>query len=142
MVWAAHELFDKEGASLRFVRNHFGHLLRGPIVGAVKRETEPLRLRGIERPDGEAERLGSTWPALFELDEELRRPRVLFTVRQDEQDRRRLRRTHQLEKHSHTVPVAPLNVVDGHNQRLPRRQARCEIAQRPESALPNALWIV
>ncbi len=93
-----HELFDQKRAPPRLAGRRPRRSLRHLVRALEKREGEALGVGRIEGTHGDVVRLGAVGPARVDLLEERAGLRLFLPVRHHVENRRRIRRTHQLEE--------------------------------------------
>ena len=142
-VRASSQVLDEERATSRAPRDGIGHAFGGFVVAADQIQRETSRILEPERLDEDASDVGAVEALLDEFLEERAGLCVdALALAEDEQEPRRVGRSHDLEKEGRAVDVAPVNVVDVQDRRTEARQLREERAQRRKRALPHALRVV
>ncbi len=138
---ASYELLDEKGAAMGFARDGARRSLGQLVGGTDPGERERLGLLDLEGADADVADVGGDGPALVHLEQEGARGGLLLSIRQEEQDRRRVRGPHHLVEQRDAVDVAPLHVVDVEDERPASRERAHELAQRTERALPHAMSV-
>ncbi len=138
---AARQLLDQERVAARLARDARGNILRGGLARAQKRGGQATRIVERERLDLDLAYLGALGPSPAQIRKKGTGRRVFRAVRRHQQDWRRRGRPHHLHEEGGAVGVAPLNVVDEDDDRVPRREGPEKLAQGAERKLPEDLRV-
>ena len=140
---ASREILDEERAAAGFLRDDVGDAAR---VGVVRAEHVERHTAGVvegERVDGHVAHVQTLDDVLLPVAEEGARLRLrTVAVSEHEHGRGRVRGPHHVEEQSGAVDVAPLHVVDVHDDGAEARQPRQDLPERAARALAQLVRIV
>ena len=139
---ASHELLDEKRATPGLPRHGTRDPLRHLVGRIEQRERQGQRVVDIEGSDGDVADLRALRPALAHLHQQGAPLGLLVAVRHEQEQRRRVGRTEDLDEERRAVEVAPVRVVDEEDERLDLTQGREELAQRTEGALSQTPPVV
>ena len=133
---------DKERASSRFPGDPFGVGSAGRITRTEEFEGQDDGIRSIQRFDSYFATDEGRVHHLAQGAQERAGRLVLVTESPNRKHDRRVRGTKQFGQHQGAVGVAPLQVVDGQDQRTTVADPRQKLAQAGEGTTTDLVWVV
>ena len=139
---AAHKFVDEKRAPLRFACDRVRDELRRRVHLIEQSQREATRVGALEGPDLDLTHVDVRGPSRVQVQEKGALARFFTAVCRQEEQGRLVRGANELEEQRGAVDVAPVHVIDEHDEQAAARECREELPQGGKRAQTNHPRIV